>query len=135
MARRVRQFILENHGKRRWDWKETDLELNAREKEEVIELRNIGADADGIASYLGLSRSQVGKFLESFMPQPSFGGEGILESPHNGIPEAFADGYRMALAHVKLHGMKATHEHWWRVLTPWVRGGLDSIPPQWRAGR
>ena len=105
------------------------MELNDREKAEVIELRNIGADADGIASYLGLSRSQVGKFLESFMPQPVFRGEGILESPHNGIPEAFADGYRMALAHVKLHGMEAAHEHWQWVLTPWVQKGLDDVPP------
>lgn len=43
--------------------------------------------------------------------------------------EGFGAGYRLALAHAKIHGREAAHKHWKLGLLSWIRDGSDDIPP------
>ena len=106
-------------------------ELSEWHKELALELHGMGARVEGIARYIGRAESTVVAFLKdhtAFQPEPMqrLGSKGIL---HKQYREGFAAGYRLALAHVKLHGEGSAHEHWWHGLMPWVREGLDDRAP------
>ena len=43
--------------------------------------------------------------------------------------EGYTNGYRMALAHVRMHGLRPGHENYQRVLVPWSKEKEAGVPP------
>ena len=43
--------------------------------------------------------------------------------------EGFANGYRMALTHIRLYGEEGAHEHWQYLLLPWRKRRKAYAPP------
>jgi len=104
------------------------MALNELQKERAAGYVAKGWTVAETAMILGRSKEEIMDALELKW-------EEAVGKEEQTIPEyreGFANGYRMALTHIRLYGEEGAHEHWQYLLLPWRKRKKGGVPPAFR---